>query len=206
MARPKDPQVRAVLIARAAHMLRVREPVTLRSLVAGTGTSTMAVYTHFGGMDGLWGALRQEGFRRLAERLDAVAVTRDPIRDLAALGAAYTANALADPDLYRVMFDDGFALEDPVQADQALEHLVRAADRARAAGRLRTESDPLDVATQSWAAGHGLASLVAAGPLPRSALAHAVPMLTALYVGGGDEPARCLRSVTRGWNRLEPAG
>jgi AcrR family transcriptional regulator len=102
MVRTKDPAVRALLIARAAHMLRVREPVTLRSLVAGTGVSTMAVYTYFGSMDGLWGALRQEGFRRLAARLETVARTDDPVRDLVALGAAYTSNAMAEPDLYRV--------------------------------------------------------------------------------------------------------
>ena len=42
-----------------------REPVTLRALVEGTGASTMAVYPHFGGMPGLWSAVRQEGFTRL---------------------------------------------------------------------------------------------------------------------------------------------
>ncbi len=53
-------------------MLRTRQPVTLRALVAGTGVSTMAVYTYFGGMDGLWKALRQEGFTRLAAKLACV--------------------------------------------------------------------------------------------------------------------------------------
>ena len=47
-------------------MLARREPVTLRAVVAGTGVSTMAVYTHFDGMPGLWRAVRQEGFTRLA--------------------------------------------------------------------------------------------------------------------------------------------
>ncbi|MCX5015353.1 hypothetical protein OG765_31025 [Streptomyces sp. NBC_00555] len=45
-------------------------------------------------MDGLWKAMRQEGFTRLAARLDAVSMCADPVRDLAALGAAYLANAL----------------------------------------------------------------------------------------------------------------
>ncbi len=206
MSRTKDPEVRSLLIARAAHLLRVREPITLRSLVAGTGASTMAVYTYFGSMDGLWGALRQEGFQRLASRLETVACTSDPVRDLTALGAAYISNALADPDLYRVMFDDGFELEDPAQADRTLHQLVHAIERARTSGRFRHDIDPLELATQSWCIGQGLASLITAGPLPISAFAYGVPMLTALYVSNGDEPIRCQRSVALGWKEIvEPA-
>ncbi len=204
MPRSKNPDTRTQLITRAAHLLRVREPVTLRSLVAGTGVSTMAVYTYFGGMDGLWGALRQEGFQRLAARLDQVPTSDDPVRDLTALGAAYLANAQSAPDLYRVMFDDGFELEDPAQADRTRQRLVQAVARARAAGRFGADVVPLELATRTWVVGHGLASLVSSGPLPAGALAHAVPMLTALYVDAGDEPVRCRRSVQDGWS--QPTG
>ncbi|GII00813.1 TetR/AcrR family transcriptional regulator [Planobispora takensis] len=204
MVRVKDPAVRSLLIDRAAQMLAAREPVTLRSLVAGTGVSTMAVYTYFDGMDGLWRAVRQEGFTRLAARLAAVPPSADPVRDLAALGAAYLANALDGPDLYRVMFDAAFGLEDAAAADDTLHRLVRGVERATAAGRLRDDVDPLELAAQSWTIGHGLASLVATGPLPRRALAHGVPLLTALFAGAGDDPVRCRRSVERGWRPLLP--
>jgi len=69
MPRKASPAVRDALVERAAEMLARREPVTSRALVEGTGASTMAVYTHFGGMPGLWRAVRQEGFTRLARRL-----------------------------------------------------------------------------------------------------------------------------------------
>jgi AcrR family transcriptional regulator len=199
VVRTKDPAVRAMLIDRAARMLRERQPVTLRTVVAGTGVSTMAVYTYFGGMDGLWKAMRQAGFTRLAARLDTVDATADPVRDLAALGAAYMSNALAGPDLYRVMFDDGFDLEDLRAADETLHTLVRAIERAKAHGRFREDVDPLELATQSWTIGHGLASLVVTGPLPRQTLAHGVPMLTALFTDAGDDRRTCRRSVGRGW-------
>lgn len=199
VVRTKNPAVRTRLIERAAHMLRAREPVTLRSVVAGTGLSTMAVYTYFGGMDGLWQAMRQEGFTRLAAKLDAVTPTADPVRDLAALGAAYLSNALANPDLYRVMFDAGFALEDPASADETLHYLVRTVERAKSIGRFRPDVDPLALATQSWAIGHGLVSLVATGPLPHQALDYGAPMLVALFTGCGDDPATCRRSVELGW-------
>lgn len=202
MARTKDPAVRTLLIERAAHMLRVREPITLRSLVAGTGVSTMAVYTYFDGMDGLWKALRQEGFTRLAARFAETAASADPVRDLAALIAAYLGNALDHPDLYRVMFDAAFDLENLEAADATLEHLVQAALRAAETGRFHPGTVPLDLAIQSWAVAHGLVSLVANGPLPRQTLDHCVPLLTALYVGAGDAPDRCRLSVEEGWKQL----
>ncbi|MFD4429191.1 TetR/AcrR family transcriptional regulator [Nocardia sp. NPDC058497] len=199
MARTKKPEVRAMLIERAAQLLRERQPVTLRGLVAGTAVSTMAVYTYFDGMDGLWRAVRQEGFTRLAARLAEVPDTDDPVHDLAALGSAYLTNALVNPDLYRVMFDAGFALEDAPAADATLERLVIAVESAKATRRFRADVDPLDLATQSWTIGHGLAGLVATGPLPPAALGYGIPLLTALFVAAGDDSERCARSVASGW-------
>lgn len=198
--------MRGLLIGRAAHMLRTREPITLRSLVATTSVSTMAVYTHFGGMDGVWKALRQEGFTRLGARFATVAMSTDPVRDLTALAAAYLRNALDHPDLYRVMFDASFDLEDAQAADDTLEYLVRAAERARLAGRFRADIDPLELATQTWVIGHGLVSLVATGPLPHQTLEHGAPMLTALFISAGDQPDTCRTSVEQGWQQLLPPG
>ncbi|TWH75120.1 TetR family transcriptional regulator [Modestobacter roseus] len=204
VARPKDPAVRTLLIERAAAMLRAREPITLRSLVAGTGVSTMAVYTHFDGMDGLWQALRQEGFTRLGARFATVATTADPVRDLTALCAAYLDHALTHPDLYRVMFDASVDLEDLPAADATLEELVRAARRGRDAGRFGADVAPLDLAIQSWAIGHGLVSLVATGPLPRETLDHGPLLLCALFTASGDDAERARASVQRGWHRPAP--
>lgn len=180
-------------------MLRTREPITLRSLVAGTGVSTMAVYTYFGGMDGVWRALRQEGFTRLAARFAAVAESGDPVRDLAALAAAYVRHALEYPDLYRVMFDAAFDLDDPQAADDTLERMVAAAAQAKAVGRLRADVVSLETAVQTWVLSHGLVSLVATGPMPRTTLDLGPSMLTALLVGAGEDEQRCRASVERGW-------
>ena len=185
-------------------MLARREPVTLRTLVDGTGVSTMAVYTQFGSMSGLWRAVRQEGFNRLAARLAAVRSTPDPVRDLMALGVAYLSNALTSPALYRAMFDAAAELEDPQAATETFQVLVRGTSRAREAGRFSEDSDPEAVATQFWAFGHGLVMLVLTGVLPRSTLdAHVPAMATALFVAAGDEEGRCQRSVHAGWRTLE---
>lgn len=184
----------------AAQMLARREPVTLRSLVAGAGVSTMAVYTYFDGMPGLWRAVRQEGFTRLAERLDAIEGTDDPVRDLAALGRAYLDNALASPALYRTMFDAATELEDPAAADASFVRLIEAASRARETGRFRDDADPLGFATRYWAVGHGLASLTIGGVLPDvTAHDHAARAAEDLCIAAGDDRTRCHASVRLGW-------
>lgn len=189
-----------MLIERAAELLSRREPVTLRSLLDGTGASTMAVYTHFDGMPGLWRAVRQEGFTRLAQQLATVKTTSDPVCDLVAFGAAYVSHALAHPDLYRAMFDASFDLEDPAAAAASFDLLVSCASRAQQLGRFREETIPGTVATRFWATGHGLTMLVLNGVLPPSAFAdHAPSIATALFIAAGDDEDTCRRSVRAGW-------
>lgn len=186
-------------------MLARRQPVTLRAVVEGTGASTMAVYTHFGGMPGLWRAVRQEGFTRLADRLATVERTPDAVRDLMALGAAYVTNALANPYLYRAMFDTEADLENPDAAAATFAELVLCATRARQSGRFCTTCDPEALATQFWATGHGLTMLTLNGVLPSEALAaHAPAVAIALFVAAGDDEQRCRRSVQAGWSALGP--
>lgn len=188
-------------------MLARREPVTVRSVVAGTGVSTMAIYSHFDGMSGLWGAVRQEGFRELALRLDEVPRGRgDAVRELAALGVAYTEHAVSAPDLYRVMFDASFDLPDPAVADASFVPLVVAADRAKATGRFSVGCDPADVAMRYWASGHGVASLAVTGVLPVEDLQrHAQAIAGAVFVAAGDEPDRAARSVRAAWRGVHLA-
>ena len=200
MPKPRDPEVRALLVERAAEMLARREVVTLRALVAGTGVSTMAVYTYFDGMPGLWRAVRQEGFTRLAQRLALVPAADDAVHELAALGAVYLANATAVPSLYRAMFDTAAELEDPAAAGASFERLVDASVRARAAGRFGPDSDPVGTATRYWATGHGLAMLGIGGVLPLDALdALGLAATQDACVAAGDEPARAEASVRAGW-------
>ncbi|MFZ1490212.1 MAG: TetR/AcrR family transcriptional regulator [Ilumatobacteraceae bacterium] len=200
MPRPPSPEVRSQLIDRAAAMLARREPITLRSLVAGTGVSTMAVYTYFDGMPGLWGAVRQEGFRRLGERARSVAPGKDSVRRLAALGVAYVDNALSNPNLYRVMFDAAFDLPDPDAANETFGHLVAEAARSVDVGRFKDGQDPTDIALRFWASGHGIVSLAVTGVLSVADLRrHAPAMAVALFVDAGDNPASARRSVNAAW-------
>ena len=201
MPRPQLPETRRALIERAASLLARREPITLRALVQGTQLSTMAVYTYFDGMSGLWAAVRQEGFLRLGEQLAAIERGSDPVRHLSALGVAYVRNALGSPDLYRVMFDATWDLPDPAVSAAGFAPLVTAALDAQEAGRFVRKFTPEDIAMRYWADGHGVTSLAVTGVLTADQLRHHAPsMQIAQFVAAGDSPERATRSVTAAWH------
>jgi AcrR family transcriptional regulator len=169
---------RGRLVAAAIRLLEDSGPEALqaRKVAAEIGASTMAVYTHVGGMRQLVAAIAGEGFARLNGRLAQVPETGDPIADLFGLGAAYRAHAVANPQLYRVMFGvttpGGYRLattdmnelmssgHDPGRA--AFGHLVRGVTRVIEAGS-GTGEDAVQVASQIWSATHGYVLLEIAG-------------------------------------------
>lgn len=183
-------------------MLARRKTVTLRGLVAGTGVSTMAVYTYFDGMPGLLGAVRQEGFSRLATRLAELSPTADPVADLAAAGAVYAASARDNPELYVLMFDGSLPLPDSRAADETLGHLIDAVGRAAEAGRFDPGLDAVGFANEVWMLGHGACMLFATGVLTFEQVEPiATSGLERLYRGAGDGGPSARRSLHEGWAR-----
>jgi AcrR family transcriptional regulator len=196
--RVADPAVRAALIEVAAGITAAegRSALTLRRLAKDVGTSTMAIYTHFGGMDDLRREVRREGFARLGAHLSSVQRTRDPVADLGLLGWAYYVSATRDPNLYRAMFLDG-----PVDAEdfdaglETFEQLVAAVGRCVEAGRF-SPADPVHLATEFWSVTHGLISLQFANLLPAGeAIDRLASMSLSLYLGYGDEAPAAKRSM-----------
>ena len=194
-----DPRIHSALIDAAARLLAEGGPgaLTTRALAAEVGTSTMAVYTYFRGMDELRAAVRKEGFERLAAWLDAVAPSDDPVADVAALGAAYTSNAVENPHLYRFMFVEPLRDQDPEVGVETFERLV--ADVARAVSAGRFEGKPAELATQLWVVVHGTVTLYLAGLLSLDQLVDSsTEMALNLFTAFGDDPARARRSMGRG--------
>lgn len=194
----------AALLDAAATLLAEGGPaaLTTRRLATAVGTSTTAVYTHFGGMDDLVRALVREGFKRLHRTLGRVAITDDAVFDVIALGYAYRHNAMSYPHLYAVMFGAsalaGFALadEDRQHGRYTLKFVVDAARRAMGQGRFRPDDAEL-VGQQLWIATHGLVTLELGGYLVEPYDAETVyqNQLCALLVGCGDEPAAARESM-----------
>lgn len=165
-----DTGVRTRLLESAARLLGEEGPEALstRRLAAEAGTSTMAVYTYFGGMPALVREVVAEGFTRLAGHLATATVTADPLEDLRRLAIAYRENALENPHLYAVMFGTaslgGYRLapDDREVGRYTFTTLVEAVQRVMDAGVLRRE-DPEAVAAQLWSALHGFVMLELAG-------------------------------------------
>jgi len=202
VVRPARPEVRDLLIERAAGMLSRREAISLRKLVNGTGLSTMAVYTYFDGMPGLLGAVRQEGFIRLAAGLAELATTDDPVSDLAAVCAAYARSARRSPDLYALMFDGSLPLPDEQAADATLGRLVDAIGRCVDARRFAEETDAVILANEIWMFGHGACMLFVTGVTTFEQIEPVVLSgLGRLYAAAGDDAARAGRSLAAGWAR-----
>lgn len=205
-----DPNLSAQLIDAAAKLLSEEGPAALstRKLAAIVGTSTMAVYTRFGGMDDLVRAMVREGFQHLSRRMGAVEETDDPVADVVALGWAYRANAREHRHLYNVMFGgsslSGFSLTD---ADRqhgryTLDILVGAVKRCVAAGRF-DQFDPDLVAHQLWIALHGLVTLDLGGYLvePLDADVCFQAQVCGMILGAGDDPQMARDSVARAAKR-----
>ena len=196
--RVADPGVAEALVEAGARLIAHRETLTTRRLAAEIGTSTSAVYTHFGSMEDLRRAIRRVGFERLAEYQTSYERTDDPVADLAKQGWAYCRNALENPNMYRVMF-----MEAPVDESDAevglytFQMLVDEMQRCVDAGRF-TGMEAGEMAFQLWASAHGAVALHVAGMLdPDEVDRLTFRTARALFVSFGDQEARLDESFDR---------
>ena len=171
------------------------EAVTLRAIAAKIGCSPMTPYRYFRDKDEIFASVRAAAFRRFAAYKEAaIAGITDPALRLRALGRAYVAFALADPDGYRIMFAllQGSAAEHPeVVRDgaRAWAPIRDAVEQAIEAGVLKGDVDT--VAHLFWAGMHGIVSLELAGKLNlgRDLRSLLNPMLDSLLRGNAADSA-----------------
>jgi AcrR family transcriptional regulator len=207
----EEPDVKARLIDAAIRLLAEGGPEALqaRKLAAEVGASTMAVYTHFGGMARLVDAVAREGFRRLSANLARVEMTDDPVADIFALAMAYRRTAVENPQLYAVTFGlsapggKRAQLEDMTTGEghtgeheglKAFAYIVEASARAIEAGRFRPAS-AFTAATQLWSALHGYVTLESSGHFSGDGIDHILgPLSVTLAVGLGDTVEAAERS------------
>ncbi|OBJ64010.1 TetR/AcrR family transcriptional regulator [Mycobacterium colombiense] len=214
--------VRDEMLHAAVGLLDQHGPDALqtRKVAGAAGTSTMAVYTHFGGMRGLIAAVAEEGLRQFDAALS-VPRTADPVTDLFVTGAAYRRYAIRRPHMYRLMFGSTSAHGINAPAHNVLTltvaeierrypsfaHVVRGVHRCMLAGRIQAagaSKDGVDdaavvaTAAQFWALIHGFVMLELAGYYgdDDSAVAPVLgAMTTNLLVALGDSPEQVAQSL-----------
>ncbi|WP_441005910.1 TetR/AcrR family transcriptional regulator [Mycobacterium malmoense] len=208
--------VRDEMLHAAVDLLNSQGPDALqtRKVAGAAGTSTMAVYTHFGGMRGLIAEVAEEGLRQFGAALT-VPHTDDPVADFFALGAAYRRYAIERPHMYRLMFGSTSAhginapagnvltltVAEIEQHIPSFAHVVRAVQRSMRAGRITvgpaTDEAIVATAAQFWALVHGFVMLELAGFYGQDGAAVA-PVLASLtsnfLVALGDSPERVRNS------------
>ncbi|WP_406052114.1 WHG domain-containing protein [Streptomyces virginiae] len=169
MGRPRtnDEAVKERLVECATEMLatRPRDSVTVRAVAAAAEASTTAVYSLFGGKDGLIGAVRDRAVAGLFQDVSALQTSADPLSDLYTLAVAYRRWGREHSHLYTVLFG-GVQAFDPsgeVGAGDPIRPLLAAIDRALTASVLA--GDATAIALSIWATLHGLVTLELAGAL-----------------------------------------
>jgi AcrR family transcriptional regulator len=181
------------------------EGLQARKVAAEIGASTMAVYTHFGGMNGLLEAIVAASFERFGAALASAPTTDDPMADFFVMGYAYREFALASPQRYRLMFGPASpqafrapTAEMPV-ATATFDQLVTAVQRIVATGRIRAD-DVMELAGRLWSVIHGVVLLEIIGEFGHDgrALTHILgPMTVDMFVGMGDDREDAERSTQR---------
>ena len=139
------------------------------------GVSPAALYRHFRGREALVAEVAFRGYTQLAERLGrALARAGTPLERFTRMGEAYLDFAEHEPGYYAAMFSAGAGDPRPSDAPSpwgrppgAFDIMVAALARTFPDGFGTV--DPRFVALEVWALSHGIATLDAAGQLPRAA-------------------------------------
>jgi AcrR family transcriptional regulator len=138
----------------------------LRKVARRAGVSHAAPYRHFADKQALIAAINEEGFHRLAERIQSTlrTVPDEPFEQLLGIALAYVRFAQENPWLMREMFS-GLTIERETftslqVASKSVYHIyAEVLGRGQASGKI-VDGDPAALAGVLWSVLHGLAMLI----------------------------------------------
>jgi len=140
------------------------EGLTIRKLAQRMECSPMALYTYFSDKQALLLALAQEGFIKLAKRLEST-VRRDPLAAVRKMLLDYIAYAEENPVEYRILFMSVEPLaevkktrQDMQENNPAFSALFECVETCIKSGVL--QGDAFAISTVLWTSAHGAAALL----------------------------------------------
>ncbi|MCB5908908.1 TetR/AcrR family transcriptional regulator [Streptomyces pinistramenti] len=145
---------------------RPQESVTVRAVATAAKTSMAAVYSLFGGKEGLIGAVRDRAVAGLFQALTAVPASEDPLAGIYELAAAYRRWGREHSHLYSVLFGgvQSFKPSGTVGTSDPIRPLIAAIDRTVTASVLDGEATA--IAVSPWVSGIGNAGPGTGEPRP----------------------------------------
>lgn len=167
-----DPGGRERFIAAGLRVLHERgaAELTLRRVAELAGSSTMGIYSCFGGRAGMLEAMYRRGFELLEDAITAPPARSaepagsDPHRAIIAIATAYRRFALGNPALYALMFERPLPGFDPSPQlrswalNLTFTPLVEQVAGAQAGGLLAGD-DPIRPSYLLWTTVHGITSI-----------------------------------------------
>jgi AcrR family transcriptional regulator len=141
------------------------DSVTMRRIADKIEYSPTAIYFHFRDKETLLAELCDCDFREFAHGFAVIAQIQDPVERLRAAGRSYVQFGLNNPSHYRLMFMTpktitGDLSEKGNPEEDAYAFLLAIVRDLKAAGRLRSAYDDVDLAAQViWGGVHGVVSL-----------------------------------------------
>ncbi|KZX58114.1 hypothetical protein A3709_01190 [Halioglobus sp. HI00S01] len=142
--------------------------LTIRNVAEDAGVTTQAVYTLFGGKEGLIAALFEECWNTLTHRLRDVPESSHPLETLCSLGRCYIQFAKENPEFYTLMI--GRATGSVTVPDRELRHAapwssitINVVNKAIADGIL--SGSPDEIGRLLWSTAHGYIDLTIHGYL-----------------------------------------
>jgi AcrR family transcriptional regulator len=204
MGRPREhDEATADGLLRAAEGLLAAggpDALSIRRVSDAAGTSTRAVYSVFGGKDGLRSALYRAMFQDLRQRLLAVPETADPVADLIRAGIdGFRAQALAHPNLFRLAFEWPGRRTQTTKADRGeasatfdllLHRVARAAGNATPSGEARRLAIGYHALCQGLASGEISGLVATAAPDMRQVWRDALASYVRGFAAARSDPAR----------------
>jgi AcrR family transcriptional regulator len=140
------------------------EGLTIRKLAQRMECSPMAIYTYFSDKQALLLSLAQEGFAKLAKRLESTS-RGGPLARLRKMLLDYIAYAEENPIEYRILFmsveplaEEKKTRQDMQENNPAFSALFRCVETCIKAGVL--QGDAFSISTVLWTGTHGAAALL----------------------------------------------
>jgi AcrR family transcriptional regulator len=170
MTRPANPDLPRRVLEEAARVVAKdgHESLNMRALARTVGVTATAIYHYFENRSELLHQVRLQAVEQLNDRIRALPEDLDPHERLHKLGEEYVAFADAEPNLYRLVFEE--PIDETLLADSDRDVLYFTYFTAREcleamSGPTHPEGSAPYQAMIGWVMLHGFASLRMSGTL-----------------------------------------